>query len=209
METFGDGAHGIYASNAGGAAGAGGGGSLTIGADGIGGAGKDITVNTSGDVLANGASAYGIYVESFGGSGASAGNLSVNVNTPPVVPFVAGNPLPSGPGRIRPRQRGACTSTAAWTTRSQTTARSPRWTASTGGRLVGTGGNETINNYGLLIGSVNLGSGANDFENNADARFESGAWVTLGNLGTGLGLHNFGMLAPGGDHAIMTTQPGW
>lgn len=64
-------------------------------------------------------------------------------------------------------------------------------------------GNDTVNNSGLVIGNVNLGSGANAFNNLSSGLFEMGASV---NIGAGNVLTNDGALSPGGEGAIHTTE---
>jgi uncharacterized protein with beta-barrel porin domain len=66
-----------------------------------------------------------------------------------------------------------------------------------------TGGNDRVTNTGYVIGSVDLGQGANAFVNAADAVFLSGSTV---NLGTGNLLSNAGWLAPGGINRVLSTS---
>jgi hypothetical protein len=63
-------------------------------------------------------------------------------------------------------------------------------------------GNETINNYGLITGNVDLGTGTNAFNNLAGSTFRSG---TIANVGVGNTLTNSGDLTPGGTGAIVVT----
>ncbi len=63
-------------------------------------------------------------------------------------------------------------------------------------------GDDRVVNSGAVIGSADLGSGANAFDNAADALFLPGAVVNLGN---GNHLGNAGLLQPGGWQRIMTT----
>ena len=60
--------------------------------------------------------------------------------------------------------------------------------------LAGTG-NETVNNFGVVTGIVNLGAGTNAFNNMAGGLFNSGATV---DVGAGNTLTNHGTLSPGG-----------
>jgi hypothetical protein len=60
--------------------------------------------------------------------------------------------------------------------------------------IAGTTGNETINNYGLVTGSVDLGGGLNAFNNQAGSQFNAG--ITI-NLGAGNLFTNAGMFSPG------------
>jgi hypothetical protein len=64
-----------------------------------------------------------------------------------------------------------------------------------GTAIVGGAGTETVNNYGTIQGSVNLGGGANLFDNRAGALFEAGTQVNVGAAGT---FNNSGTLSVGG-----------
>ncbi|MBN2357271.1 autotransporter outer membrane beta-barrel domain-containing protein, partial [candidate division KSB1 bacterium] len=66
----------------------------------------------------------------------------------------------------------------------------------------GTGGNETVDNFGIVTGSVDLGDGVNLFNNHAGSVFEAGQILTLGPKGV---LTNEGVFSPGGAHGFMTT----
>jgi uncharacterized protein with beta-barrel porin domain len=63
-------------------------------------------------------------------------------------------------------------------------------------------GNDTVSNFGTVIGNVDLGTGANAFNNMAGGLFNSGASVSLGESNT---LTNAGTLSPGGAGTILTT----
>jgi uncharacterized protein with beta-barrel porin domain len=63
-------------------------------------------------------------------------------------------------------------------------------------------GNNTVNNFGTVIGNVTLGSGTNAFNNLAGGLFNAGATV---DLGAGNTLSNAGTLSPGGAGVIQTT----
>ena len=63
-------------------------------------------------------------------------------------------------------------------------------------------GNDTVSNFGTVIGNVDLGSGTNAFNNMAGGLFTSGAAVSLG---VGNTLTNAGTLSPGGAGTIQTT----
>lgn len=67
--------------------------------------------------------------------------------------------------------------------------------------ILGNTGNNTVNNFGTVIGNVALGSGTNAFNNLAGGVFDSGATVDLGG-GT---LTNSGTLSPGGLGTVQTT----
>lgn len=73
-----------------------------------------------------------------------------------------------------------------------------------GGSLAVQGGtgNETVRNYGVVTGNVDLGAGSNAFLNSAGGTFRSGGTV---NLGAGNTLTNSGTLTPGGTGTVQTT----
>ena len=72
--------------------------------------------------------------------------------------------------------------------------------------VMGGNGNETINNYGTLtaLGTINLGTGNNTFNNMAGATFYSGTAVDLGSDDEDL-FSNAGNLSPGGANAVQET----
>jgi uncharacterized protein YhjY with autotransporter beta-barrel domain len=69
--------------------------------------------------------------------------------------------------------------------------------------IAGGTGNETVRNHGTVFGLVNLGGGANVFENLAGAVLAPGATIDLGSGGV---LLNAGILSPGGAGVFMTSQ---
>jgi len=71
-----------------------------------------------------------------------------------------------------------------------------------GNAIIGTTGNEVINNSGTVTGAVDLGAGANTFNNMASGVFNTGATIQLG---SGNVLTNSGILSPGGTGAVTTT----
>ena len=70
--------------------------------------------------------------------------------------------------------------------------------------VMGGSGDETIDMYGTLTtpGRIDLGAGANAFNNKAGATFYSGTSVVLGDGNT---LSNAGDLSPGGANAVQET----
>lgn len=70
-----------------------------------------------------------------------------------------------------------------------------------GRAVIGDIGNNTINNFGRVIGSVDLGTGLGAFNNASGAVFLAGPTI---NLGGGL-LSNDGLFAPGGAGLVQTT----
>lgn len=67
--------------------------------------------------------------------------------------------------------------------------------------VFGRSGSESISNAGTITGSIDLGTGANSFDNLAGGRFEMGEMVKLG---AGNTLTNRGTLSPGGSGTIST-----
>ncbi len=71
-----------------------------------------------------------------------------------------------------------------------------------GNAMTATSGNDTVDNYGTMIGSINLGAGVNAFNNRAGGLFDMGANVMLG---TGNFLTNNGTMSPGGVGNVFTS----
>src|SRR5581483_5765086 len=72
-----------------------------------------------------------------------------------------------------------------------------------GTAVIGTGGDDVVNNYNFMLGSIDLSSGANAFNNLPSAMFWSGSDVKLG---AGNLLSNDGIIAPGGPGNVLTTS---
>jgi len=72
-----------------------------------------------------------------------------------------------------------------------------------GNALIGTTGNEAVSNFGTVTGNVDLGAGSNSFNNQLDARINSG---TIFNLGAGNTLTNSGIFSPGDNGTIKSTE---
>ena len=70
-----------------------------------------------------------------------------------------------------------------------------------GNGVIATSGNDTVNNFGTIIGSVDLGGGVNAINNKTAAFFLTGQTVSLG-TGT---FTNEGTVAPGGIGSVLTT----
>jgi hypothetical protein len=70
--------------------------------------------------------------------------------------------------------------------------------------FAGGAGNESILNRGIVVGSVDLGGGTNQFSNSLYAVFVPGATVDLG--GAGNWLLQGGLFAPAGDEVAQVTQ---
>jgi len=72
-----------------------------------------------------------------------------------------------------------------------------------GTSIVGTGGNETVDNYGTVNDSIDLGSGTNTLNNHVGALLQSGNFI---NLGAGNVLNDAGTISPGGIGTVQTTN---
>ncbi len=148
--------------------------------------GGTVNVTTSGNIVTQGVDSDGILAQSIGWDGN--GDISVTINSG----TVQGG---SGTGAGVYFMDGANNSLD--NSGTITTVNSINGTA-----VQGTSGNETINNYGTITGSVDLGSGHNAFNNNPTAVLNAG--VVL-NLGAGNTLTNSGTLSPGGPTTPITT----
>jgi outer membrane autotransporter protein len=73
-----------------------------------------------------------------------------------------------------------------------------------GTAVIGTDGNDVINNYYFMLGSVDLETGANAINNQPGAVYWSGTDVKLGLAGNTL--TNDGVIAPGGPVNVLTTS---
>ncbi|MBN2468986.1 MAG: autotransporter domain-containing protein, partial [Deltaproteobacteria bacterium] len=150
------------------------------------GSGGSITVTNSGNILAEGANSDGILAQSVGGTGG--GDISATI---------LGGTVQGGSGtgaavRITEGSTNTLTSYGTITSKDGVA----------GNAIIGTSGNDAINNYGTVTGIVDLGTGTNAFHNNVNATFNSG---TIVNLGTGDMLTNVGTLSPGGQGNPVTT----
>jgi len=155
-------------------------------AAGHGGSAGPVTVTVAGSITADGRNSDGIHAQSVGGHGS--GNISVDVSgtVRGGSGSGAGVNLDGGVDNIL-TNRGTISSLS-------------------GRAIVGGVGNDVVENYGTVIGGVHLDVGANAFNNNAGARFDTGTTV---DLGVGNALTNAGILSPGGlGMAVNTTVVG-
>ncbi|MBN9051534.1 MAG: hypothetical protein J0H78_18910 [Rhizobiales bacterium] len=194
LTTLGDGAEGIFAQSVGGGGGAGGGrsyskaiGSLTGFAGTTGGTGRaaNVTITQTGDIHATGTDSFGILAQSIGTDGN--GDIVVTINSGTIVGGAgngAGIGLLDGAAN-RVSNSGIVTSVA----------------LVDGFAMTATDGDDTVDNFGTMIGSITLGGGANTFNNKTDSLFVMGATVALGS-GT---LANDGVVSPGDAGRVMTT----
>jgi hypothetical protein len=203
ITTIGEGAHGIVAQSLGGGGGMGGSGGETFpaaigvaGSTGDAGTAGKITITHNGSIHAYGEGSVGIWAQSMAGKGPGAAgvvngrgeNIEITLNNGEIV----GGSGSSGAGVFI---SGGKTNTL--------TNRGGRISALSGNAIIGTDGDETILNSGLIRGNVGLGGGVNTFTNQAAGRFETGAAIWLG---TGSTLTNAGVIAPFGDEARGTTR---
>jgi hypothetical protein len=185
-------AYGILAQSVGGGGGLAGtnnGSSLAIqigssaGGSGIGG---DVVVNHTGNVFALGANSHAIFAQSTGPGGN--GNISVTV---------AGGNIVGGSGT------GAGIYLDQGNANTVTIGGGASVSALSGMAIFGSGGNDVVNNSGTVTGNVQLGSGANAFNNLAGGRFVTGSLIGLGsNANT---LTNSGVVDIGGQRVVATT----
>ena len=155
----------------------------TVGGSGTSGA---VSVTVGGNVIATGAHANAIFAQSVGSSGngpiaidIESGTVEASGNTAASVRIAdgAGNTLIN---------RGTITTAV----------------GVAGEAVQGGSAGETVDNFGQLTGSVDLGAGANSLVNHQGASFVSGPVVALG---TGNLFTNAGRLSVGGDNAVGAT----
>ena len=147
-------------------------------------AGK-VGIALDGSISASGKDAYGIYAQSGGAQGN--GDITVEIRNGGAVRGGSG----AGAGV---RLVGGANNTL--TNRGSISALS-------GSAILGGGNGDTIQNFGTVTGSVDLGGGANAFHNQAGATFNSGATVNLAAAGT---LTNDGTLSPGGAGTVLASS---
>jgi len=184
--THGEAASGIFAQSIGGGGGLAGDIGTGIGFAGSAGgdgAGSDVNITHDGNIIVYGANADGIFAQSTGGSGS--GNITIDVSGGTILGG-------SGTGVGVHFAEGA----------DNTLTNDGIVTALSGNAIIGDSGNETIDNYGTIGGSVELGGGVNTFNNYEPAVLNSGSAV---DLGAGNSLTNAGTLSPGGQGNIQTT----
>lgn len=146
----------------------------------------DIVVNSTGAVSAMGVDSVGIEASSFAsGTGYVDGDISINILSGSVA---GGSGLGAG---ILVATGGNGTITNHGTV-----------SALSGLAILGAQGHETIDNFGTIVGDVDLFIGNNTFNNHASGHFASGASVVLG---AGNALTNAGILSPFGVGTVGTT----
>jgi uncharacterized protein YhjY with autotransporter beta-barrel domain len=151
--------------------------------------GGNVEVVADGNIAANGAASMGIYAQSKGGDG----NGKITVDVKGSVqggsgPFSAGVMIADGADNtLTIGASGAVTTLDGLL----------------GSAILSGLGNETVNNWGTVTGSVNLGAGGNGFNTFSGGHLNAGATV---NVGAGNTLNNGGTLSPGGAGQVMTTD---
>jgi len=150
--------------------------------------GGNITIVVDGGVIVTGLGAHGIFAHSEGDDGN--GDIRVTIES--------GGEVRGGSGA------GVGVRFQAGADNLLTNYGAIRAAAGIDGMAVfGDTGDETIDNSGYLVGSIDLGTGANRLQNNAGALFDMGAKVALG---AGNELVNDGVLSPGGVNNLLTSR---
>ncbi|MGE5177206.1 MAG: hypothetical protein ACM3JJ_12655 [Hyphomicrobiales bacterium] len=153
------------------------------------GQGGTVDVTVDGDVLASGADANGIFVQSIG----QAGNGDITV-------AVESGTVQGGSGE---------SAGVLFLDGKENTLTNHGTVTSLGGvdgmAVRGTGGDETIDNFGIITGTIDLGGGTNQVTNHEGGVINAGATLDLGPDGT---LINSGTFSPGGAGAVGTTTLG-
>jgi len=146
--------------------------------------GKDVLVDVKGSVVTNGEDSAAIYAQSTGDQGN--GNVTVKLASGGKVvggkTTGVGIQIIGGAGNLI-ENRGSVS-------------------ALSGQAILANSGNERIDNYGTISGSVDLGTGSNVFNNLAGSAFNPLATITLG---SGRLLTNDGTLSPGGQGNVQTS----
>ena len=187
----------------------------SAGSAGAAGSGGDITINHTGDIYTFGNNSHGIFIQSAGGEDAGGkinleliGSIHVaGTNSDAVyVQSIGGQTNQDMSVTLLNGAVEGGSGTGA-SVRFSDGAQNTLYNfsaLSTGGAnvIVGGTGDDTINNNGLVVGSIDLGSGHNAFFNYGGGRVESGAIL---NLGAGSQFINAGTIAPGGQSAIQQT----
>ena len=148
--------------------------------------GGKVDVTIEGDTLATGEDSTGVFAQSRGDKGA--GDISIDIVSGVVQGgFGAGSGVLFSNGAANLlTNRGTITT----------------MDGVSGTAIGGNTGNETVHNFGIVAGSVDLGAGSNAFRNEAGATFLPGAKIFLGGGNT---FTNDGTLSPGGGGVIQTT----
>ena len=142
-----------------------------------------VEVIVAADIMAHGLDSHGVLAQSAGNLGR--GDISVSIGSS----NVQGGSVNGSAVRL---DGGAF----------NTVTNHGRLSALSGTAIIGSNGNDIVDNYGTVVGTVDLGTGGNAFNNYPDAIFDSGITV---NLGVDQALSNAGSLSPGGLAAVLGT----
>ena len=167
--------------------------------------GGAVTVTSTGNIVTTGNRAFGLYANSYGAvTMTSTGNTTTTGNNAsaivaqsgggPIAVTINSGTVSGGSGS------GAGVFIAGGT--DNTLVNRGTVMALSGLAIAAGTGNDTVSNFGTVIGNVDLGTGTNAFNNMAGGLFNSGATVSLGASNT---LTNAGTLSPGGAGMIQTT----
>ena len=193
ITTTGQGAHGIYAQSIGGGGGIGGTGGAAFpaaialsGSNGDKGVAGAITIVHTGDIKAFGDGANGILAQSVGGAGSNGrgGDINITVN-----------------GTIQGGAKGGAGIFMSGGAVNHLTIGGGLVTAKSYLAIIGSDGDDAVDNSGKVIGEIGLGGGANSFTNRAAGVVESARVIAL-NGGT---FANAGMVSPNGPGVLATT----
>lgn len=216
IRTFGNGAYGIIAQSVGGGGGIVGGGAFvnTLGqagpfagsAGGIGSAGA-VSIDAQSNVIVTGQGSTAVYAQSANAGGVG-GNIGITLGNAVLGTnqfVVGGNDGATTTNAVR--FAGGASNTLS-TYALLTTMSGINGTTVTGGI-----GSEAINNFGHMIGSIDLGNGTNTINNKAYNNnpslsagvFDSGPTINLGGPAAGNVMTNDGVLSPGAFLKVMTT----
>ncbi|HKT79156.1 MAG TPA: autotransporter domain-containing protein, partial [Vicinamibacterales bacterium] len=128
--------------------------------------GRDVTVNVNGSIVTSGLESNAIVAQSLGQGGN--GNIAVNLNSS--IGIVQGGLGTGAAVRFLDGRDNTLTNHSMLTT----------FRGLLGTSFVGTTGNDTVDNFGTYVGSVDAGTGVNAFNNRAGGVFGTGAFINLG-----------------------------
>ncbi|WP_171946426.1 autotransporter outer membrane beta-barrel domain-containing protein [Hyphomicrobium sp. CS1GBMeth3] len=146
----------------------------------------NVTIDSTGSISALNTNGIGIFARSLAfGSGAEAGDVAINILSGSVT---GGSGFGYGVGIDNGNDN--------------TITNHGTISALSGLAVRGAFGNETLDNSGIIVGNVDLGAGANRFNNKVGGTYQSGAYAYLG---AGNTFTNDGDVTPGGTGAIQTS----
>jgi len=150
--------------------------------------GGDVEIKVDGDITAYGSSSNGIHVNSHGGDGNGSIDITVNGRVQGGSGSSVGINIQAGAANVvKIGETGTVTSVD----------------GVAGSAIHSTEASEEVRNSGLVIGSMDLGSGGNAFNNLRSGRLHAGASI---DLGVGNLLTNDGMVSPAGVGEVFTSS---